>query len=716
MRDGVGTTSSIRIAAYGGGLVQPYARDGGWHNEMRTIRIRTTDFLNNSSGLNLSDVVAVRLNFGPSSGSSKGRIVLDDLMLTNDVTPFSLQIVEPTTAHSSYAGTSTEGNRVLVRVVAGGGLDVSPGNLTISVNGTALTSAQIPTAAAQVGGETWIVIAPGAKPPGCYDLAVSLTTPAGISAAQPQSLCYNDFDARALDRLLAIDQTNSMNWDGSTNLPSTAKMDAARAAAKFFVDLSNANDQIGVISFQRRDQNRDGTIQEPDELSELRFALTLAGEGGTDQRPAARSAIGLISPDTSPGFVGPETSIGAGLVRARTMLHTSGIASHEPNIVLLTDGLENYPPFWSRSGPSGSPLRPAFVADNIRIDTVGLGGDADDALLTDIATATGGQFRHLNEGSGSFFLLSRLAKWYKGIDEDVRGEQRFFYQEGFPPETAGGGDVIATAVRQGKIRVQHFSVEPALDWMTVAFHTNIDNAAAVKLYEPGSAVPIVVSPPGVTFRGDPKHAVYRIRHPKPGIWSYVVQPHDLSAEFFAIASAPTLLAARMGPNQLESSAGGFSMPLRVWIADKSAVLHATVNGYVREPNGVKVPVALLDDGAHVDGAANDAIYGFNFVASQPGSYDAELKASGTSNSGEPFERYLSTTFVVPGQPKRPVQCGEGLACNPNGEPSPSGFKSLWFSAHLGHNFSLNGFGRDPALAVNNPANHTRFESGPSITF
>ncbi|HEY2231861.1 MAG TPA: VWA domain-containing protein [Candidatus Angelobacter sp.] len=716
LRDGLGTTSSIRIAAYGGGLVQPYARDSGWHNEMRTIRIRATDFLNNNSGLNLSDVVAVRLNFGPSFGSSKGRIVLDDLMLTNDVTPFSLQIVEPTTAHSSYAGTSTEGNRVLVRVVAGGGLDVSPGNLTISVNGTALTSAQIPTAAAQVGGETWIVIAPGAKPPGCYDLAVSLTTPAGISAAQPQSLCYNDFDARALDRLLAVDQTNSMNWDGSTNLPSTAKMDAARAAAKFFVDLSNPNDQIGVISFQRRDQNRDGTIQEPDELSELRFPLTLAGEGGTDQRPAARNAIGLISPDTTPGFVGPETSIGAGLVRARTMLHTSGIAGHEPNIVLLTDGLENYPPFWSRSGPSGSPLRPVFVADNIRIDTVGLGGDADDVLLTDIATATGGQFRHLNEGSGSFFLLSRLAKWYKGVDEDVRGEQRFFYQEGFPPETAGGGDVIATAVRQGKIRIQHFSVEPALDWMTVAFHANIDNAATVKLYEPGSAVPIVVSPPGVTFRSDPKHAVYRIQHPKPGIWSYVVQPHDLSAEFFAIASAPTLLAARMGPNQLESSAGGFSMPLRVWIADKSAVLHATVNGYVREPNGVKVPVVLLDDGAHVDGAANDAIYGLNFGASQLGPYYVELKASGTSNSGEPFERYLSTTFVVPGQPKRPVQCGEGLACNPNGEPSPSSFKLLWFSAHLGHNFSLNGFGRDPALAVNNPANHTRFESGPSITF
>jgi len=90
LRDGAGTTSSIRIAANGGGLVQPYTRNGGWHNEMRTISMRTTDFLNNSSGLNLSNVVAVRLNFGPSFGSSKGRIVLSDLVLTNDVTPFAL--------------------------------------------------------------------------------------------------------------------------------------------------------------------------------------------------------------------------------------------------------------------------------------------------------------------------------------------------------------------------------------------------------------------------------------------------------------------------------------------------------------------------------------------------------------------------------------------------------------------------------------------------
>ena len=257
---------------------------------------------------------------GPTFGSNEGRIVIDDLMLTNDLTPFTLRILQPTTALPSFAGTSVAGNRVLVRLVGGGGLDLSPGNLTISVDGTPLTPAQIPTAAAQVGGETWVVIAPGPKANGLYDLSVSLTTPAGVSATEPQSLRYADDESREFDRVLAIDQTNSMNWDGSTGLASTAKMDAARAAAKFFVDLSNPIDRIGVISFQRRDQNENGTIVDPDELAEPKFAIVAAGEGGTDQRPAARLVIDGITPDTAPGFTGPETSPGAGLVEARTML------------------------------------------------------------------------------------------------------------------------------------------------------------------------------------------------------------------------------------------------------------------------------------------------------------------------------------------------------------------------------------------------------------
>ena len=97
---------------------------------METIRIRLADFLNNGATLDLSDIVAVRLDVGPSFGSDEGRIVIDELMLTNDLVALTFRIVEPTTARPQYAGTSVVGSRVLVRLVSGGELDLSPGNMT----------------------------------------------------------------------------------------------------------------------------------------------------------------------------------------------------------------------------------------------------------------------------------------------------------------------------------------------------------------------------------------------------------------------------------------------------------------------------------------------------------------------------------------------------------------------------------------------------------
>ena len=666
LRDASNVTSRINIGAFGGGLEEPYARMGGWHNEMEAIQVRLTDFLNNGSGLDLTHVVAVRMEFGPSRGSSEGRIVVDELMLTRNFSPLSLDILEPTQQRPTYAGTSTSGSNVLVRLVGGTDLGIQAANLAISVAGVALTPAQIPTPATQVGGETWVVIAPGPKPDGCYDLAVSLTTPAGVAAAEPQSLCYAGASTHVFDRVLAIDQTNSMNFDGTTGVSSSAKMDAAKAAAKLFVDLSNADDKIGVISFQRRDQDNNGTITDPDELAEPKFSIVTAGEGPTDQRPAARNAIDGIQPDTSPGFFGPETSPGAGLEEARTMLNGGAVAGHEPNIVLVTDGLENYAPYWNKPGPGG-PLRPAYMADDIRVDAVGVGGDADDVLLADIADVTGGEFRNLNEGSGSFFLLSRLANFYKQVDERARGEQRFHYVEGFP---ASPGPIDFPA---GTWRIGEFTAEPRLDWMTVTFHSDLDLAFEVQLLAPGATAPVVIAPPGSTLHRDRKHSVYRIRKPAPGRWTYRVRVLKPRAEFFVVASAPGSLTARMGPGQLaQQSSGDYLMPLRVWIADSQSVRGAGVSGYVRRPDGVKTPVTLLDDGRSGDGGANDGIYGLGFVARIPGAYYVHLAARGRSSAGAPFDRTLDTSFVLPGQRKKPRQYGEGLNPRPS---APTGLQA-----------------------------------------
>jgi hypothetical protein len=86
LRDGSGATSSINFGAYGGGLEQPYQRTGdgtgaGWANEFEGIRIRLTDFLRNETNLNLTDIEAVRFDFGAGFGDERGRVAVDDIEL-----------------------------------------------------------------------------------------------------------------------------------------------------------------------------------------------------------------------------------------------------------------------------------------------------------------------------------------------------------------------------------------------------------------------------------------------------------------------------------------------------------------------------------------------------------------------------------------------------------------------------------------------------------
>jgi hypothetical protein len=92
LRDTSGATSTINIAAYGGGVEEPFQRTGsgtgtGWLNEFETIRFRLTDFLTNGSDLDLSNVEAIRFDFGSNSGSNQGRLGFDDLALTVNYTP-----------------------------------------------------------------------------------------------------------------------------------------------------------------------------------------------------------------------------------------------------------------------------------------------------------------------------------------------------------------------------------------------------------------------------------------------------------------------------------------------------------------------------------------------------------------------------------------------------------------------------------------------------
>jgi len=555
-----------------------------------------------------------------------------------------IKIVQPTRDLPARAGTPTNGSHFLVRLRASEGLDTALANLTIAIDGDELTdvSADRVIIHTNPGPETWIVIDPAPRAVGCYDLTIALVDIPDLTDTASQSVCYHDVE-EAFDRFIAVDRTGSMHYNSVTSEYYPEKMEAARRAASTFVALSNPEDLIGLLSFQLVDENDDYTVQQ-DELTRIEQPLIRAESGGVDNLPSVRAIAEGITP--SPGnFAFPwETSIGAAIARAWQELDDDGDADAIDNIVLVTDGLENYPPYWDQEG-AGGPLKEELAADpDLIIHTVGVGLDADLDILQDIATTTGGLMIPLSEGEGSYSLLSRLTTAFKVFDEDLRGEQRFFYREGVP-ET-----VYREFDREGS-----FMVEPHLDWMTVAFHWDNSSPAGVTLIAPDGSVEMSLTDT------DDRHTTYRVLRPEPGEWLYRV-PGSIHAdgEFTAIASAPTSLGARLVIGETAGDPGGVhSTPVRVWIAEAVPVSGSAVTAVITRPDRSKATVTLRDDGASADGAAGDGVYGFLAEESLPGGYLVDVSATGEYADAEPFERYMVGAFVIPGKPTPPPSFGEG---------------------------------------------------------
>jgi len=87
LRDGDGVSSTMHFGAWGK-LTPLFQRTGagtgaGWVNEMNTVRARLSSFETNGSSIDLSNIVAVRLEYGAAFGSNRGRIGLDDVQFTS---------------------------------------------------------------------------------------------------------------------------------------------------------------------------------------------------------------------------------------------------------------------------------------------------------------------------------------------------------------------------------------------------------------------------------------------------------------------------------------------------------------------------------------------------------------------------------------------------------------------------------------------------------
>lgn len=192
-----------------------------------------------------------------------------------------------------------------------------------------------------------------------------------------------------VDVVLVIDRSGSMcepvSWVFCNSAPPGSKMAAAISAAKTFVDqLDAANDRSGLVSFattSRVDRNL------------------------TFDKSAVKSSI-----DGLRAF--GATAIGEGIQDATEHLEQAGRGSTKWAQVLLSDG-ENT-----------AGMNPITAAANARdagivIYAIGLGSDADNATMSNIANMTGGKYYYAPSGAELNDIYAQIAKELLATEQEV---------------------------------------------------------------------------------------------------------------------------------------------------------------------------------------------------------------------------------------------------------------------------------------------------------
>ncbi len=678
LRDIDDTTSTINIGAFGGGLEQPYQRSGGWHNVMETIRIRITDFLNNGSGLNLNDIVAVRLDVGPASGSDRGRIVVDDLMLTNDNLPEGLprplmRISETILDYGEVERGFADTKAIVLHNDGNADLDVEveittpPGDpmldqwseisetlaiVTISPLDPPLILQQV-YAPRELGGHT-------------IEMMVTSNDP--VISAQPITLTGIGVGSDPVDTILVLDRSGSMEDPAGDRI----KIEALRDAAMLYTDLlredidgTGFGDKLGFWKYDH----------ENSEYMELDF-ITDAKKDAIEVSELSDDALTDIDRLMPRG----RTGIGAAMQNAAAAIG-GPLEDRKQVLVVLTDGKENEPPYIMNVIGDIDAANP-----NLQRYSVGLGANIEPAKLQSIAnTGIGGY--HQVTGSLSGENLFDLETFYFKIFANATGMDIVVD----PTHIVNLLDHKPIIIDSAKIT----SSDRTADFLV------LDNPAMRKFYDLELISPTgQIIAPGVTIGGIPvqvmsrrTYKIYRIVFPDiaqansyVGDWLLRLTPNgkwsqESTKEAIAMShinhsryynpykgSVPIGFATAVSSNyKLEAGLStnnylpGDKVRLEISLSDKGwPALQGKVNVTVTTPIKKTYTMTLYDDGTYGDVTASDGTWSNSFArTSVQGVYKFHFRSIGKNDRGELAPREATRYVTLKQLEPTPEDDGDG---------------------------------------------------------
>ncbi|MFP8874950.1 MAG: hypothetical protein VCB42_10630, partial [Myxococcota bacterium] len=569
------------------------------------------------------------------------------------------------------------------------GLDATLFGVQLRSDATSAIYDAVILSARYVDGEYWLSVqAPEITDPvdgTLYDLEVCFCQEPGSSvcAAGMTSDKSVIYESEILHQVLTVDRSYSMHYPEPAE---TAKITAAKNAARMFVDSASDDDFMTVATFTGNNSEcGHDAVTQPNSGS----LIAVAGN-----RDKFLDDINTIVED---GW----TSIGDGIKQAAGELVGAGAPEDVKAIVLMSDGLENEGDFWATPNVAcGNPaVKDSFDASlggawaDMRIDTVAFGADADQGLLESMAAFTGGLAMAVSsaapvasKSSSSRALSSatrewpnsswlavpnRLASAYRTIQESLEGKERLYFAGS--NLAVGSPETLSVEIDEpagGGVEDPVFSV----NW-------NLDSASVTVVLRDPTGNKVDASTAGWSVYSSSTDKSYRYNSTlAPGTWSLTLTA-DKAAQAMTVLSGklvrgvglePALSQIRGVKPSTECNPGytwhylrGLPVTILASLVDsQGAIEGAAVEAEVFGPNDTLNRLRLYDDGAHDDGEPGDGTYGAvytrtpsfsiggvpDFPDGPPsgdwGGYLVSLTASGVSNFGDSFRRFAERSFHV----------------------------------------------------------------------
>ncbi len=556
-----------------------------------------------------------------------------------------------------------------------------------------------------VDGEYWLTVAAPIVDELVDGITFDVEFAISGSAFCPPAVASEDsviYAEEILHQAHVVDRSGSMDepqpeWE--------SKLAAAKNALRLAIDAGDDEDSMGIASFAGDDLECNVDADTEHAMVEL-----------PPNRDSLKSAMNSVSAE---GY----TSIGDGIVRGLGLLAAAVGPVDRRVITLYSDGLENEGHYWRQASPpcSTDGVRVLFdegeSADDVQIDTIAFGSDADQNLLQSIASTTDGDFypvstdeqqvlESMKGGAGAALknggaetvldhrdlrVENRMADVYRTIQEQATGSDRFFSRV---DALTGGQPVVfeipVTESAGGGVIHSAFS-----------FNWHLDTASvAVTLRDPDGTPVAEGSPAGWQLRSDDTHTVLKLQGVLvPGSYEVTLQSDidvqilstltgqvrrgvDLDLRLSPVRSATphaicTEALAQLEPEFLQGLPVKVSASLTD-IAGGIGSLDAVAR--VINSDGSSNRIVLHDDGSHGDDVPGDGVYTNHYtrtpfatvggVGDQPpappsgdwGSYLVTVFATGTSNFGETFSRNQMGGFAVFKEepPCWPDDDGDGL--------------------------------------------------------